>query len=224
MQEQVTVNRVIERLHALANIEKVKAAPFYLGIKLGPLRSLAIELSISNIEFKDFRYDVHYELNLVLGMTIAYQKKSFDQKLDFFFNYFQHAQDWSYVDSVVVSLPKGEADKINANLQGLITSPFPYVRRFGYVLALVHLVPKHSLKDLFELIDGREEHYHVYMAIAWLLAEIFIRRRPEFDAYIKHADLKIWIRRKMVGKIRDSYRVSNADKQLALSYKMEETP
>ena len=75
MQEQVTVYRVIERLYALANIDNVTAAPFYLGIKLGPLRSLAIELSMSNIEFKDFRYDIHYELNLSLGMTIAYQKK-----------------------------------------------------------------------------------------------------------------------------------------------------
>jgi len=197
-----------------------KKAPFYLRIKLTPLRDLAKSLAHETIDWSTMRYDMHYELNLIQGIIVGYSQMPLEDKWRFYQTYFQHAQDWSYVDSSMVSLPKRiDLASVNQAARNYLSSPYPYVRRFGYVLALRYLIKTQYLPSFLKLIDTQETIYHVYMAIAWFLAECFIKDRIVFEDYMRSCDLSLWTRQKMVSKIRDSFRVSDADKEYAKRFK-----
>lgn len=216
----ITTHDIVTRLLALSRHGKSTVAPFYLGIKLGPLRQLAKTLAPQTIDWSDMRYDWHYELNLIQGIIVAYSSQALIQKWEFYGQYFNVATDWSYVDSSLVSLPKRlDLASVNHAAIKYLTANDPYVRRFGYVLALRYLINTEYLPAFLEKIDPNEDIYHVYMAIAWFLAECYIKDRLVFEAYIEKAPLALWIRQKMVSKIRDSFRVTKEEKQLVLRYK-----
>ncbi len=193
---------------------------FYgLGIKMGPLRAFALSLKNEPIDWSGFVFGDIYELTLLYGLIQAHAHMSLEAKIGFFESYFTQAQDWSFVDAVVVTMPIPELDRLIAILPRLAHSPYPYVRRFAFVLALAHIVKSGPVALVFDLIDGQEPVYHVYMALAWFLAECYIKRRAELAAYLDKGTLSLTIRRRMVSKIRDSFRVSQADKDWALRYR-----
>lgn len=209
----MTVQDIIQRLYQLAPFNKRDHYPYNLKIKLGPIRLLSKELANANVDWSDFAYNIHYDLTLVYGLSMAYSQRSLEEKWIFYRAYFKDATDWSFVDGVAVTLPKNIGEEVIKVIPEFAKSSFPYLRRFAYVLALIYVVPKKPLDIVWSLIDEQEAVYHVYMAIAWLLAECFIRRKSEFLEYISQSHLAIWIRQKMVSKIRDSYRVSREDKE-----------
>ncbi len=214
----ITVSEIIKRLQARA-VPGSRPVSFYLGVRMGLLRDLARQLADVPIDWSGFNYETHYELNLLRGLIVAYNHEPLEHKWPFFHEYFRHAEDWSYVDSVAVTLKPKDRRIVYEAIPEFARSPYPYLRRFGFVLSLVFLVKDGPLEILWPLIDDHEPIYHVYMAIAWLLAEIFIKRRDEFLAYMATSDLDIRIRQKMVSKIRDSYRVNQKDKEFAKIFK-----
>lgn len=216
----LTVSEIIKRLQARA-VASSRPVSFYLRVRMGPLRELARELADVPIDWSGFDYKTHYELNLLRGLIVAYSKRPLKEKLVFYHDYFKHAEDWSYVDSVAVTLSQKDKRDIWNAIPDFARSPYPYLRRFGFVLALVFLVKDGPLDLLWPTIDEHEPVYHVYMALAWLLAEIFIKRRDEFLIYMAKSDLDTRIRQKMVSKIRDSYRVSEKDKEFAKIFKQK---
>ena len=57
------------------------------------------------------------------------------------------------------------------------------------------------------------------MGLAWLLCEMFIKKREETINYLKNNNMNSFVINKMISKCRDSYRVSTADKEFLLSFK-----
>lgn len=78
-----------------------------------------------------------------------------------------------------------------------------------------------------EYIDGvlaavaavRSESYYVKMAQAWLVAEVFIKFREAGLEFLLGDNMLPWTQNKAIQKIRESYRVSNTDKELVKSLK-----
>ena len=58
------------------------------------------------------------------------------------------------------------------------------------------------------------------MAKAWLLAEAFVKFREPTLAILQTQSLPKFIQNKAIQKIRESYRVSKADKELLLNLKI----
>ena len=57
------------------------------------------------------------------------------------------------------------------------------------------------------------------MAIAWLVAEIYIKHRKEGLEFIKNNNLDKFTQNKAISKIHDSYRVTKEEKELLKKYK-----
>ena len=65
----------------------------------------------------------------------------------------------------------------------------------------------------------KETEYYVNMACAWLLAECFIKFRNETLHFLEQNTLNDFIVNKGIQKCRDSFRVSDEDKDLLLKFK-----
>jgi 3-methyladenine DNA glycosylase AlkD len=93
-----------------------------------------------------------------------------------------------------------------------------------------------GLNILFKLIDNNEyidkiflimnslyneEHYYVNMMNAWLFCECFIKRRDKTIEFLKTHKLNKFTINKGISKCRDSYRVSNEDKEMLLKFRIK---
>jgi len=216
----VTTEDIARRLYGLTK-DPAGPPPYYLGVPLPRLRSLARELAPQAIDWRGFDPRRHFDLTLLYGLILGYQKTPISEKWAAFDVYFESAEHWGYVDSVAVTLKQVPIDEVLYAIRRYSQSPFPYKRRFAFVLALIYVKDIVDLDELFALIDLDEKHYHVYMAIAWFLAECYIKRRREMIAFMERAPLAPWIRAKTVSKIRDSFRVAANDKEWALRWRPE---
>ena len=102
-----------------------------------------------------------------------------------------------------------------------VKSDLTFKRRIGLRILFKFINYDDYFCDIISIIDSLkdEKEYYVNMINAWLLCELFIKRRDETLKYLSDNNLNTWTLNKMISKCRDSYRVSKSDKELLLKYK-----
>ena len=77
-------------------------------------------------------------------------------------------------------------------------------------------VSEDYLAVIFDRVEGlaSREEYYIRMAIAWLVAECFIKYPEVTLAYMKVSKLLKWTFNKTISKICDSYRVDEETKEM----------
>ena len=95
-----------------------------------------------------------------------------------------------------------------------------FERRFFYVHFMRHM-DAISPEEFFEICAAEsDERYYVQMGAAWAIAEMFIKQREITLAFLESKRAVKFIQNKAISKIRDSFRVSKADKEALLKYKI----
>ena len=95
-----------------------------------------------------------------------------------------------------------------------------FIRRIG-VRILFNYTENDDLTEIFDIINSlqSEEKYYVNMAVAWLMCELMIKNRNQTFKYLENHKLNDFTINKTISKCRDSFRVSNEDKELLLKYR-----
>ena len=105
-------------------------------------------------------------------------------------------------------------------LQKYIKSDREYEIRFALVMYLDYFIDVKYLRKIFcQIEDIKNEEYYVRMAIAWFLAESFIKERNLTLDFLERAKIDGWTYNKALQKIVESYRVSEEDKEMARKMK-----
>nr|WP_314217161.1 DNA alkylation repair protein [uncultured Campylobacter sp.] len=95
-----------------------------------------------------------------------------------------------------------------------------FERRFFYVYFMQNM-DAISPKEFFEICAAEsDERYYVQMGAAWVIAEMFIKQREITLAFLASKRAVKFIQNKAISKIHDSFRVSKADKEALLKYKI----
>lgn len=182
-----------------------------LGVRIPDLRALAKQIEKSNYT-KDFLDHVpkSFEEVLVRGLLIAnlpyaemkVRLKSFLPEID----------NWGACDtfcSAAKSIKKNRDDFLTT-IDQLLESPAEFSVRVALVCLLCHYVVPDYLPVIFDRVirvKNRKEYY-IKMAIAWLLAECFIKFPDETYPLLAAKTLPKWTHNKTISKIRDSLRVA----------------
>ena len=139
--------------------------------------------------------------------------KLFDSQIELLDN-------WCTVDTFCAALrktiKKHEAEFLNQKVEKLLKAKNEFAVRFGIVSLLDFYVKPDYLfliYDRVETLRNRDEYY-IKMALAWLLAECFIKFPDETMPYLKVSKLEPWTFNKTLSKICDSYRVDPETKTL----------
>ena len=121
--------------------------------------------------------------------------------------------NWCTVDTFCASLRKTikhhESDFLDQKVENLLNSKDEFAIRTGLVSLLDFYVQPDYLALIFDRVERLKDYdkYYVKMAIAWLLAECFIKFPDETYVYLKVSSLPKWTLNKTISKINDSYRV-----------------
>lgn len=101
-----------------------------------------------------------------------------------------------------------------------LPSPHPFVRRLGLIVML-KIIDDDTINAILGLLPAleTEQEYYVNMAVAWLVAECFVKFRARTLAFLDEGRYNVFVSRKAVSKCRDSYRVTPEDKEMLLQYR-----
>ena len=121
--------------------------------------------------------------------------------------------DWSTCDTFCAGIRKSVSwhreEFYELKVLPLIRSSGEFSTRVGVVLLLGY-VSSEWLPVIFEKAEelASREEYYVRMAVAWLVAECFIKFPEETMEYLKTSKLPAWTFNKAISKVCDSRRVS----------------
>lgn len=194
-----------------------------LGVRIPDQRRLAMEIARGDFwEFLAEARGEFYEELTVEGLVIATARMSFQERLELMRKFVPKINNWATCDTVCASL-WFRPNELAAGWDFITSyrgSGREFELRFMFVMMLDHFLREGYVEQvLAEVAVVRSESYYVKMAQAWLVAEIFIKFRELGLEFLKGDNLLPWTQNKTIQKIRESYRVSAADKELVKGLK-----
>lgn len=220
---------IIKQLELLKNTEekriwrkKIINTDFeVLGISNQDLRNLALKIYKSGYEdFLNVKSNEYYEFYATQGYVLN-QISDFNAFRSYLDEYSLKIDNWALCDLLIFNTKQYENEIFDLSLQ-YIKSDLPFQRRIGLYILMNYLNDKYIDKVL-KVVNTlyEEEHYYVNMMSAWLLCEAFIKQQDQVIKYLETHKLNKFTINKMISKCRDSYRVSDDDKQLLLKYRIK---
>ena len=183
----------------------------FIGVRIPRIRGIVAEIpEEKNPELIEVE-PVAFEEVLARGMMIC--RLPYEKMIQEFDSQILYIDDWCACDVFVAGLRKNikkhRVDLLDEKVEGLLTDKREFAVRVGIVMLKSYYVDADYLGMIFDRVErlvDREEYY-VKMAIAWLVAECFIKYPEVTLGYLKVSRLPKWTFNKTIAKICDSYRV-----------------
>lgn len=154
---------------------------------------------------------------LARGMIIA--RLPYDKMLWRFGSQVDEIDNWCTCDvfcsGISKVVRKHRVEFLESQIEELLVDSREFAVRVGLVMLKCAYVEPEYLAVIFDRVErlsGREEYY-VRMAIAWLVAECFIKYPDIAMGYLRTSRLPRWTFNKTISKICDSYRVDEGMKE-----------
>lgn len=223
---------LIKRLEASAE-EKYKKfndslipgiSGYSLGVRIPVVRKIAKEIILA--DWRGFlelsRGSDIYEIRLLRGIVIASAKCDINERFDLLRSYIPQIDNWAVCDCVC-----GELKCFAKNKQAALEFITPYFSsesefevRFACVAAMRWFCDEEHIDHLLKIYgDVRHEGYYVKMAVAWGVSVCGVKFRDKTFEWLKTCPLDDFTFNKAIQKMRESYRVSDEDKELLLKMK-----
>ena len=203
--------------------QRLIPAPQILGVRTPALRALARKsfaalggADEARRELQNYEPIFHEEF-VLKGFFIMLLKQD-EAKFALASDFIKTMPNWAVCD---IFAPKFRgAAFADALLKQAKGGADEFERRFFYVYFMQNMGAI-SPEEFFEICATEsDERYYVQMGEAWAIAEMFIKQREITLAFLESKRAAKFIQNKAISKIRDSFRVSKAEKDALLKYKI----
>ena len=189
----------------------------FLGVRIPEIRKLVSE--VPSTDFTELLETTPIAIEEVIARGFLIARLPYIEMLKYFDSQISYLDSWCVVDTFCASLrktiKKHKSEFLNTKVESLLQSQDEFAVRAGLVCLLDFYVDFDHLFLIFDRIESlkNRNEYYIKMAIAWLLAECFIKYPDETFGYLKQSNLEKWTFNKALSKICDSYRVPSEAKQ-----------
>lgn len=192
-----------------------------LALGMQKIKKIINEIYKGNyLSFLDIMPWNNHAETLICGGLIS-KIKDFDTVSHYLEIYSQKCENWASCDTLKFGINNtNKAQYFNLSKQ-YIKSSKPFVRRIGF-LVLFSLIKYDEYVDEIitqVLSSSNETEYYVNMCVAWLVCELYIKRKTQALALLKSKQLNTFVQNKAISKCCDSFRVSAEDKQFLKTLK-----
>ena len=190
----------------------------FVGVRIPKIRKIVTELPSEDKEMILGTVPIAIEEVLARGMVIAGMRYS--KMLEYFDSQIDYIDNWCTCDIFCSALrnatKKHKEDFLTRKVEKLLLDKREFAVRVGIVLLKTGYVEFDYLFMIFDRVErlaGREEYY-IKMALAWLVAECFIKYPDETLGFLQTTKLPKWTYNKAISKICDSLRVTPEQKDI----------
>ena len=194
-----------------------------IGVRIPMLRKYAKELFKSN-ETEEFIRDLphqYYDENNLHGYIIE-QTKDFHECVGQIETFLPYVDNWATCDTMAPKVFKKHKQELLVYIEKWICSEEPYTVRFA-----VNMLMRFFLDDGFDtryldMAAGvQTEEYYVKMVIAWYFATALAKQYESTIPYMEKQVLEKWTHNKTIQKARESYRITEDQKEYLKSLKIK---
>ncbi|MBR3256078.1 DNA alkylation repair protein [Candidatus Saccharibacteria bacterium] len=143
-----------------------------------------------------------------------------DNDKSWFNSQIEYIDNWCTCDifcsGICRKIKKHQENFLESKIDELLNAADEFAVRAGLVMLKCGYISEDYLAVIFDRVErlAEREEYYIRMAIAWLIAECFVKFPEATLAYIKVSKLPKWTFNKTISKICDSYRVGEDAKAL----------
>ena len=205
------------------NNKIIKSGVATLGCTIPFVRSVAKNCTLSDVE--SFPVHACYEVDLLRGIVVANCNSAFAEKSKHLAEFAQTIENWAVCDSSTVKVPRSEREQYFAFFCDMLTSDKPFVCRYGVVNLMNNFLDDLHIDKVFAQLSkiATWGHYYVDMGVAWLVATAMAKCRDATVAFMEGSGRQVldkFAYNKSLQKMRDSFRVSEADKRWTFTVKI----
>ena len=205
-----------------------------IGVRTPAMRRLAKQLA-KDEQIGEFLQDLpHYyvEENNLHGFIIS-DAKDFSLCISQVEQLLPYIDNWGTCDQLSPQCFKKHRQELLPYINHWLQSDKPYTIRFGIKMLMDHFLDEDFQPEYLQKVAAiRNEHYYVRMMQAWYFATALAKQWEAAVVYFELKDksrkskdnspeqgLDEWTRRKAIQKARESYRISNEQKEDLTAYR-----
>ncbi len=202
----------------------IPGADLRYGVRMPEIKRIGKQIAKNDAEgFLSLVEQGSFEESALTAYVLAIMKTDVERRLQYIKDFIPHINNWSVCDTLCMSYKpkKADRDAVWAFMLPYFTSDAEFSIRFALVLFLASFIDEEHISIGLSLLEEvNHEAYYVKMAVAWAVSICFIKFRNETLALIQKQALDKFTQNKAIQKIRESYRVSQEDKDMLLKYKL----
>lgn len=193
------------------NIEKEK----FIGVRVPILRKFAKEyVKDKNIDI--FLNDLphkYYDENMLHALIIS-EIKDYETCIAKVEKFLPYVDNWAVCDIMSPKVFKNNKDKLINNVLKWVKSNNTYTCRFGIEMIMTYYLDENFKSNYLEMVSKiKTDEYYIKMVIAWFFATALAKKWNETISYLEENKLNIWIHNKTIQKARESYRITEKQKE-----------
>lgn len=191
-----------------------------LAIKAPEVTKMVNQIAKGNfLSFVD-NWKIEFHQNVIIIGSLICKIKDFDLLKQYLDIYATKCDNWAATDTLKFKITDKNEKQFFDLAKEYVTSDLPFKRRIGIIILFKFITPKY-IDQIFSILNGfkNEQDYYVNMANAWLLCECFIKERQKTLLYLCNNNLNDFTINKAISKCRDSFRVTENDKEMLLKFK-----
>lgn len=215
---------ILDRLYELEDKEyaafQAKLTPgvppeSFIGVRVPMVRKLAKELIKAN-EYADFLQQLphkFYDENMLHGLIIS-EIKNYDQCIAEVDKFLPYVDNWAVCDIMSPKIFKKNKEALLAKIVEWSGSEHLYTSRFGIEMLMSHYLDDDFKPEYLDIpASVHSEEYYLKMMIAWFFATALAKQWDVTIPYIENNKLDTWVHNKTIQKARESYRITDAQKE-----------
>lgn len=164
----------------------------------------------------------YYEERMIQSFVIGYARDDFSTLLELVEKEIPYVNNWAVNDALCMDFKqcRKHRDETLAMLRKYVSSDKEYEIRVVAVMLMAHFITDEYIDEVMSILNTlKTDDYYAMMAVAWCAAEIMCKNREWGFKYLSTCTLDDRTYNKAIQKMRESYRVTQEDKDLLKSMK-----
>lgn len=187
----------------------------FIGVKVPNVRKIAKEY-IKDEESKKFLKELphkYYDEDMLHGLLLS-EIKDYDECIKEVEKFLPYVDNWAVCDIMSPKVFKKNKDKLIKKIKEWTISNHTYTARFGIEMLMSHYLDENFKKEYLEIPAAiHSTEYYIQMMIAWFYATALAKQWDSTIMYIENNKLDKWVHNKTIQKARESYRITEEQKE-----------
>ena len=196
----------------------------FIGVRSPEYKKVMKELKeLSESEINAFLEELphqYHEENAVHSMWIS-QEKDFDELIVKFEKFLPYITNWAISDVLNPKVFEKNHEKLIPFVHKWILSDEPYTKRVAMIFLKKYYLDEDFKSEYLDwAAEIRSEEYYVNMMTAWLFADALVKQWDTAVTYLQEKRLDKWTNNKTIQKARESFRITDEQKEYLKTLKM----
>ena len=195
----------------------------FIGVRVPEVRKLA-KLYFKDENSKEFLNTLphkYYDENMLHGLLIL-EIRDYEESIKEVDKFLPYIDNWAVCDIMSPKIFKKNKDKLIEKIIIWSKSKEVYTCRFGIEMLMRHYLDEDFKSEYLNIPSTIvSDEYYINMMIAWFFATALAKHWNDSIKYVENNKLTKWVHNKTIQKARESYRITNEQKEYLKSLKIK---